>query len=33
VIGRRYTAIIGFTEGSDAGAAARMIRRAAGARR
>jgi hypothetical protein len=33
VIGRRYTAVVGFTEEADAGVAAKMIRRAASAKR
>lgn len=33
VIGRRYTAVVGFTEEADAAMAAKVIRRSAGARR
>ena len=33
VIGRRYTAVVGFTEEADAGMAVKVIRRAASARR
>ena len=33
VIGRRYTAVVGFTEQADATTAAKLIRRAATARR
>ena len=33
VIGRRYTAVVGFTDEADAGTAAKMIRRAASRRR